>query len=129
MRASTSGSAKSETMGTRKSKSSSLETKVILRTGDKCLRQRGRSTPTNKVSPPTLLANACLGLSFVESSALNSSNVDTAFERLITSIYTKMINNKFNDRLEQFNYFGSERIRQQALEQLAQEAEQEDEND
>ena len=40
-----------------------------------------------------------------------------------------MINNKFNDRLEQFNYFGSERIRQQALEQLAQEAEQEDEND
>ena len=70
-----------------------------------------------------------IGLSFVESSALNSSNVDTAFERLITSIYTKMINHNFNDRLEQFNYFGSERIRQQALEQLAQEAELDDEND
>lgn len=63
------------------------------------------------------------GLCFVESSALNSSNVDMAFEKLITSIYNKMINNEFNDRLEQFNYFGSERIRQQALEQLAQEAE------
>lgn len=64
-----------------------------------------------------------IGLCFVESSALNSSNVDMAFEKLITSIYNKMINNEFNDRLEQFNYFGSERIRQQALEQLAQEAE------
>ena len=40
-----------------------------------------------------------------------------------------MINHNFNDRLEQFNYFGSERIRQQALEQLAQEAELDDEND
>ena len=60
-----------------------------------------------------------LGLKFVESSALNSSNVDMAFEKLITSIYNKMINSDFDDRLEQFNYFGSERIRQQALEQLA----------
>ena len=60
-----------------------------------------------------------LGLKFVESSALNSSNVDMAFEKLITSIYNKMINSEFDDRLEQFNYFGSERIRQQALEQLA----------
>lgn len=40
------------------------------------------------------------GLCFVESSALNSSNVDMAFEKLITSIYNKMINNEFNDRLE-----------------------------
>ena len=52
----------------------------------------------------------------MESSALNSSNVDMAFEKLITSIYNKMINSDFDDRLEQFNYFGSERIRQQALE-------------
>ena len=41
-----------------------------------------------------------IGLSFVESSALNSSNVDMAFEKLITSIYNKMINNEFDDRLE-----------------------------
>ena len=66
---------------------------------------------TSKVGHLIFETNRAIGLSFVESSALNSSNVDTAFERLITSIYTKMINNKFNDRLEQFNYFGSERIR------------------
>ena len=55
---------------------------------------------TSKVGPIIFKTNRTIGLSFVESSALNSSNVDTAFERLITSIYTKMINNKFNDRLE-----------------------------
>ena len=47
-----------------------------------------------------LISNFDLGLSFVESSALNSSNVDMAFEKLITSIYNKMINSEFDDRLE-----------------------------
>ena len=58
----------------------------------------------NKVSSPihSLKSNpnVYVGLSFVESSALNSSNVDMAFEKLITSIYYKMMNKEFDDRLE-----------------------------
>ena len=66
----------------------------------------------------------CIGISFVESSALNSSNVDMAFEHLIASIYNKMKEGSFSDRLEQFNFFNNDRIRQAYLEQqMAQNAE------
>jgi hypothetical protein len=44
---------------------------------------------------------------FVESSALNASNVSTAFEMLVGSIYKKLLEGQFDDRLDQFNYFGS----------------------
>lgn len=37
---------------------------------------------------------------FVESSALNASNVKTAFEMLVGSIYKKLINEEFDDRLD-----------------------------
>ena len=73
---------------------------MTLITSDKYQKLRDRSMQTSKVGHSIFETNRAIGLSFVESSALNSSNVDTAFERLITSIYTKMINNKFNDRLE-----------------------------
>ena len=53
---------------------------------------------------------------FVEASALNASNVGSAFEKLITAIYNKMLKGLYDDRLHQFNYFGSEKIRQKALE-------------
>ena len=59
-------------------------------------------------------------IKFVESSALNSSNVDQAFQDLITEVYTRMQDGQFADKLEQFNYFGNDRIRQQAMEQLVQ---------
>ena len=52
-----------------------------------------------------------LGISFVESSALNASNVETAFTKLIGTIYQKLNEGEYQDRLEQFNYFGSEKIR------------------
>ena len=55
------------------------------------------------------------GLFFVESSAKDSSNVAMAFESLIKSIHQKMMNGEFNDRLETFNYFGNDGIRQKAL--------------
>ena len=57
-------------------------------------------------------------INFVESSALNSSNVETAFHNLITDVYQRMQQGQFVDKLEQFNYFGNDRIRQQAMEQL-----------
>ena len=47
----------------------------------------------------------------MESSAKDSSNVSSAFESLIKSIYSKMMNGEFNARLETFNYFGNDRIR------------------
>lgn len=37
---------------------------------------------------------------------------------LISDVYEKMKQGAFDDRLEQFNYFGNDRIRQQAIEQL-----------
>lgn len=52
----------------------------------------------------------------MESSALNSSNVEQAFQDLISEVYQRMKQGQFVDKLEQFNYFGNERIRQQALE-------------
>lgn len=57
-----------------------------------------------------------IGLFFVESSAKQSSNVNRAFEQLIKSIYNKMESGQFNDRLETFNYFGNDKIRQKAIE-------------
>ena len=51
----------------------------------------------------------------MESSAKDSSNVAMAFESLIKSIHTKMMDGEFNDRLETFNYFGNDGIRQKAL--------------
>ena len=53
----------------------------------------------------------------VESSALNSHNVETAFYKLISTIYAKVEQGYFNDRLEQFNYFGSAFVRQKAIEE------------
>ena len=50
-------------------------------------------------------------MQFVESSALNSSNVELAFTDLITEVYEKMKQGQFSDRLEQFNYFGNDLIR------------------
>jgi len=55
---------------------------------------------------------------FVESSALNSSNVEQAFKDLINEVYDRMKLGQFHDKLEQFNYFGNDAIRQQAIEQL-----------
>jgi len=49
---------------------------------------------------------------FVESSALNSSNVETAFIKLITQINTKVEQGFFNDRLDSFNFFGSKVVRE-----------------
>ena len=57
-----------------------------------------------------------LGLFFLESSAKDSSNVAKAFESLIRSIHSKMKNGDFDDRLQTFNYFGNDKIRQQAIE-------------
>jgi hypothetical protein len=37
---------------------------------------------------------------FVESSALNASNVKTAFEMLVGSIYKKLVNGQFDERLD-----------------------------
>jgi len=51
--------------------------------------------------------NVVTGIMFVESSALNASNVSTAFEMLVGSIYKKLLEGQFDDRLDQFNYFGS----------------------
>lgn len=71
----------------------------------------------NKVSSTN---NNCLnipaGIGFIESSALNASNVETAFTRLITKIYNSLHSGKYDDRLEHFNFFGSEKIRSKALE-------------
>ena len=39
-------------------------------------------------------------INFVESSALNASNVETAFQRLITEVYEKMQQGEFVDKLE-----------------------------
>lgn len=58
-------------------------------------------------------------IGFIESSALNSSNVETAFSRLITQVYRNLIGGKYDDRLEQFNFFGSEKVRQRHLELMA----------
>jgi len=55
-------------------------------------------------------------IGFIESSALNSSNVETAFSVLITQIYNKLNKEFYDDRLEQFNFFGSEKMRQRHLE-------------
>jgi len=52
-----------------------------------------------------------LEVKFLESSALNSSNVERAFKDLITEVYEKMKRGEFDDKLEQFNYFGNDRIR------------------
>ena len=54
----------------------------------------------------------CLDVDFVESSALNSSNVETAFIRLINQINNKVEQGYFNDRLEAFNFFGSKVVRE-----------------
>ena len=48
---------------------------------------------------------------------MNASNVERAFHDLITQVYGKMREGEFVDKLEQFNYFGNDRIRQQAMEQ------------
>ena len=42
----------------------------------------------------------CLELEFVESSALTSSNVDTAFYKLISQIHDKVQSGFFNECLE-----------------------------
>ncbi len=55
-----------------------------------------------------------LDLDFIESSALTAANVDSAFYKLISQIYTQVMDGFFDDRLEQFNYFGSAKIRQEA---------------
>ena len=52
---------------------------------------------------------------FLESSALNASNVNTAFEMLVASIYKALQNNEFDDRLDQFNYFSSQKLKQKVL--------------
>ena len=44
--------------------------------------------------------------------------METAFTKLITQIYNNLHNFKYDDRLEHFNFFGSEKIRQKALEQM-----------
>ncbi len=54
----------------------------------------------------------------MESSALNASNVEKAFLDLISEVYEKMKQRQFEDKLEKFNYFGNDRIRQQAMEEL-----------
>ena len=41
-----------------------------------------------------------------------------AFHDLISEVYERMKQGQFVDKLEQFNYFGNDRIRQQAMEQL-----------
>ena len=53
---------------------------------------------------------------FLESSALNASNVEKSFRDLIGEVYEKMKQGEFANKLEQFNYFGNDRIRQQAME-------------
>lgn len=53
----------------------------------------------------------------MESSALASTNVDTAFFKLISKINEKVHSGYFQDRLETFNFFGSALIRQQFLQQ------------
>ena len=55
-----------------------------------------------------------LELEFIESSALTAQNVDTAFYKLISKIYDQVMDGYFDDRLEQFNYFGSAKIRHEA---------------
>jgi len=50
-------------------------------------------------------------IDFVESSALTSNNVDTAFFQLISKINEKVESGYFQDRLETFNFFGSARIK------------------
>lgn len=57
------------------------------------------------------------GIDYIESSALNSVNVETAFTRLITTIHGKVREGHFDDRLDSFNFFGSEGIRQKAIEE------------
>ena len=47
----------------------------------------------------------------MESSALNFTNVEKAFRDLITEVYEKIKKGHFDDKLEQFNYFGNDRIR------------------
>ena len=59
-----------------------------------------------------------LEIKFIESSALNASNVEQAFRELITEVYQKMQLGEFDDKLEQFNYFGNDKIRQKAIAQL-----------
>ena len=54
-------------------------------------------------------------LQFIESSALTANNVDTAFYQLISRIHIQLKNGFFNDRIEQFNYFGNNKIRQDLL--------------
>lgn len=64
------------------------------------------------------MVGACsnpLEIDFLESSALTSQNVDTAFFQLISKIYREVKVGYFDDRYEQFNYFGSAKIRQKAL--------------
>lgn len=56
-------------------------------------------------------------MEFLESSALTATNVDSAFELLISSIYRDVRDGKYDASLEQFNYFGSAEVRQKALEQ------------
>jgi hypothetical protein len=56
-----------------------------------------------------------LDLQFLESSALTANNVDPAFFQLISKIHTQLQSGFFNDRIEQFNYFGNNRIRQETL--------------
>ena len=41
-----------------------------------------------------------VGIMFVESSALNASNVSTAFEMLVGSIYKNLNEGMFDDRLD-----------------------------
>ena len=55
---------------------------------------------------------------FLESSALNASNVNTAFEKLVSSIYKALQNNEFDDRLDQFNYFSSQKLKQKVLSEM-----------
>ena len=44
--------------------------------------------------------------------------MEQAFKNLIEEVYEKMKQGSFDDKLEQFNYFGNDRIRQQAIEQI-----------
>lgn len=44
--------------------------------------------------------------------------METAFTKLITQIFNNLHFFKYDDRLEHFNFFGSEKIRQKALEQM-----------
>jgi hypothetical protein len=54
-------------------------------------------------------------IEFVESSALTSSNVETAFLKLITQINLKLDQGFYDDKLDVFNYFGSNRLRKQHI--------------